>query len=129
MVDVNTNALRAATRDLIDTLLPIAEQVATLAGDTRLNFAQWGPLGAAVVSEKYEPAREYQTRQAEDFVKCLNGVNAGLLSVVLHYRETELATATAANDTGKMLDLRSTVAADRSALDGATRDRALGPTD
>ncbi|MFI6512444.1 hypothetical protein ACIBCT_32970 [Streptosporangium sp. NPDC050855] len=129
MVEVNTEALKAATRDLIDTFAPIAQQVSTLAQGTHLSPVQWGAVGAATVAREYAPAREYQAKQAEDFVKCVNGINAGLLSVVLHYRQAELETATAANDTGKMIDLKYSVSADRSALDGATRNKDLGPTD
>ncbi|MEU4534017.1 hypothetical protein AB0G15_04020 [Streptosporangium sp. NPDC023825] len=129
MVDVNTEALKAATQNLISVLRPIAEQVSTLAEGTHLHPYQWGAIGAATVANNYTPAREYQAKQAADFVKCLDGIHAGLLSVVLHYREAELATAIRVQDAQKMADLPGKIALDRSDLEGATKGKDLGPTD
>ncbi|MER5646724.1 hypothetical protein [Streptosporangium sp. NPDC002524] len=129
MVDVNTEALKAATQNLISTLRPIAEQIDNLAGGTHLDPLQWGAIGAVTVANNYTPAREYQSKQAADFVKCLDGINAGLLSVVLHYREAELATATRVQDAQKLADLPGKIALDRSDLETATQGKDLGPTD
>ncbi|MER6828629.1 hypothetical protein ABT352_21800 [Streptosporangium sp. NPDC000563] len=129
MVDVNTEALKAATQNLIRVFRPIAEQVSTLAENTRLSAYQWGAIGAVTVANNYTPSREYQAKQAADFVKCLDGINAGLLSVVHHYREAELATAIRAQDTLKTADLQGKIALDVADLERATKGKALGPTD
>lgn|GEM_PF-6928422 len=129
MVDVNTEALKAATQNLLRAFRPIAEQISTMAENTQLSPYQWGAIGAATVARNYAPSRDYQAKQAADFVKCVDGINAGLLSVVRHYREAELATAIRAQDTLKTTDLQNKLALDVADLEKATKGKALGPTD
>ncbi|NUW43908.1 hypothetical protein [Nonomuraea rhodomycinica] len=128
MVDVKTEALKTAARDFVETLLPIAEDVKVLAEGTTLSPYQWGAIGALTVARDYGPAREYQVKQAGDFVDCLNGTFAGLLSVVVHYRKVDLDAAEAAGQIDKVTDLRSRLRQDDADLAEA-RKKNQGLTD
>ncbi|GAT67490.1 hypothetical protein HS048_31890 [Planomonospora sp. ID91781] len=132
MVEVDAEKLRSATDELIATLLPLAEDASTLADGTHLSAYQWGAIGAATVAGNYTPAREYQARQLKDFVACLNGVHAGLLSVVAHYRAAELAALQAAadveNKVQKVADLQAKLRQDQADLAEA-RKKDQGLTD
>jgi hypothetical protein len=116
MVEVKPEALKVATQDLIRVLLPLAEDVKAIAEGTHLSQMSWGIIGSVTVAGTYDPAREYQVKQAAGFVNSLNGINAGLLSVVANYREAELVAAKAINDTGKILDLEAKLKQDKADL-------------
>ncbi|WP_143653277.1 hypothetical protein [Streptosporangium subroseum] len=113
MVEVKTEALKIATQDLIRVLLPMAEDIRAVVEGTHLSQMAWGLIGSVTVANNYTPAQEYQAKQAVGFVNSLNGINAGLLSVVANYREAELVAAKAINDTGKILDLEAKLKQDR----------------
>jgi hypothetical protein len=125
VIDVKVDELKAAAKDFIDTLLPIAEASKTLAEGTTLDALQWGIIGSPMVSGAYNPVCEYQAKQAHDFVKCLNGIYAGLLSVVIHYREADLVAST---EVARIAELRTMLQADREALTAA-QNSDQGPTD
>jgi hypothetical protein len=113
MVEVKPEALKKATEDLIEVLLPFAEDIKAIAEGTHLSHLAWGIIGSVTVANNYSPAQEYQVKQAAGFVNSLNGINAGLLSVVANYREAELAAAKAINDTKKILDLEAKLKQDK----------------
>jgi hypothetical protein len=116
MVEVKTEALKIATQDLIRVLLPLAEDIKAVVEGTHLSQMAWGLIGSVTVANNYTPAQEYQAKQAAGFVNSLNGINAGLLSVVANYRGAELTAAKAINDTGKILDLEAKLKQDRADL-------------
>ncbi|AWS46351.1 hypothetical protein [Streptosporangium sp. 'caverna'] len=116
MVEVKTEALKIATQDLINVLLPLAEDVKVVVEGTHLSSMAWGIIGSRTVAGNYAPAQEYQVKQAGGLCDCLNGINAGLLSVVANYREAELVSAKASNDTAKIMDLEAKLKQDRADL-------------
>ncbi|WP_371783435.1 hypothetical protein [Streptosporangium subroseum] len=116
MVEVKPEALKVATQDLIRVLLPLAEDIKAIVDGTHLSQISWGIIGAVTVADNYDPAQEDQAKQAAGFVNSLNGINAGLLSVVANYREAELVAAKAINDTGKILDLEAKLKQDKADL-------------
>lgn len=128
MVEVNTSELKTAADELIEVLLPLAEDAKSLSAGTYLHPHQWGAIGSFTVARHYTPACEYQTKQASDFVDCLNGVYAGLLSVVVQYRKAELLSAEASQNTQKILDLRAQLKRDEDELNEA-RKKDQGLTD
>jgi hypothetical protein len=90
-IKVNTSELKKAAKDWTDLITPLIESARDVVDQyTKLPDLAWGAAGAIAVSSHYNPARDYQLRQLQDFVKCLHGIDSGLYSVVLHYEKAEL---------------------------------------
>ncbi|MGV9778957.1 hypothetical protein [Streptosporangium sp. NPDC003464] len=121
MVEVDSKALEKAAKEFVDALLPIAESIKTLADGTHLSPLAWGPIGAVTVANNYNPAQEYQSKQADGFVNSLNGIKAGLLSVVIHYMEANLASAKQSAETEKIIDLQARLETNKSFLEEAKK--------
>jgi hypothetical protein len=121
MIEVKTDALKTATQDLINVLLPLAEDIKVVIEGTHLSSMAWGIIGSLTVAGNYTPAQEYQAMQAVGLRNCLNGINAGLLSVVANYREAELVSAKTSNDTAKIIDLEAKLRQDRADLTEAQK--------
>lgn len=121
MVEINSRALEIAAKEFVDVLLPIARDVKVLAEGTHLSPLAWGVVGSQTVANNYNPAQEYQAKQADGFVNSLNGITAGLYSVVVHYMEAEIEAGKKSDDVAKALDLQGRLAANRGLLSEAQK--------
>jgi uncharacterized protein YukE len=98
-IAVNTAELKKAAKDFSDVVGALVQATSDIVDQhTKLSSMSWGAFGAMTVSGSYNPARDYQLRQLQDFVKCLHGINSGLYSVALHYDKVELENAKKAYD-------------------------------
>ncbi|MFF5208743.1 hypothetical protein [Streptosporangium sp. NPDC000396] len=116
MVEIKTTELKNVAQEWLDGLLDIAEDAKVIIDAAHLDAMAWGLIGAGTVAQNYTPAHAYQAKQATGFINSLNGIRAGLLSVVIHYREAELASAQAAHETEKIMDLQGKLERDKTDL-------------